>query len=945
MHNKNILPVLLFSATLASPLMAQTSAPPATPPATDDEVVEMDAFVVNALTDERNRSIEQKRHAQGIGDYLSTDRLGQFVDANIGSVVERLPGVYTSGAGQSGGDGISIRGLGGGFNSLQVDGDRLPSNQGETRAVSIDNIPAELIGAIEVVKSPTPEREADSIGGLVNVATKSGLDLKRRLVAARASYGFDDYGSGDQWRASISYSDRLAKNIGLFASVSHSESDRLRDEVRASPADYVGSLQLAANDPGLPEIEEGDNAARYFSPGRVDYRRTRQKNRTTGMNLNLDWQARPDWRLSLRTFYTQFKEQRPQLRNLWRFDCAADNEPEGQKSTKKDYVFHDDTDGTFYFANEQRIQRRIMDQDETEKNLRLQIEGVHRWSDSTLDYSASHGHSKRDLWADMYNFLTDNIQMRVNYRDAYAPDIALIKPGDAHYGLGSSGTSTLAPDFNAPSIYRAGGGDGEFKLDGRRAETITATDEITAYAINYKKMFNERLTLKTGAKYRIQNKDNARDYTAAGTFNYLPDGVSYTTVNGFLNGHADLGLFPSYDSLHKQNPQSPREFIDSVLHGASPPADTVRDSTVKDIGAREEILALYAQASYKVGRFSVLGGVRWEQTDGRYNGYHADVTGPLEITPVTTRHRYDDFYPSIHFTHAITDSLLARLSVGRTLSRPSFEDINPSTYATKNSDDNARVDVMRGNADLKPAQSTNLDLSIEYYFKDGGMASIAGFYKQINNWVYERTAICTGADMAALFPQYQAISGVTSVAVNSYNNGDSADVYGIELNFQKTIGWGFSFGANFTAIKFNVNEAQTGLDRVPGQADRLLRVSLDYESQKFIARLALRDDGLVLDEQYSFTDPAIVGYFKSRGMGTITQVNGTETVNLGVYDKPGTRLEMTAEYALTKNIRLFAQMNNLLGKNPRALVEKSAAFVEKNEYRSWTAILGVKVNL
>ncbi|MDR2674523.1 MAG: TonB-dependent receptor [Opitutaceae bacterium] len=937
MHHQTLALLLLLPATLASPLPAQTAAPP---PA-NDEVVTMAPFVVNALTDERNRSIEQKRHAETIGDYLSTDRLGQFVDSNIGSVVERLPGVYTSGAGQSGGDGISIRGLGGGFNSLQVDGDRLPSNQGETRAVSIDNIPAELIGAIEVVKAPTPEREADSIGGIVNVGTKSGLDLKRRLVAARATCGFDDYGGGDQWRASVSYSDRLAKNLGIFASVSHSASDRLRDEVRVSPDDYLGSLQLATNDTGLPTIEEGDNAGRYFSPGRVDYRRTRQKNRTTGMNLNLDWQARPDWRLSLRAFHTQFKERRPQLRNLWRFDCSADDEPEGQKSTKKDYVFHDDTDGTFYFANEQRIQRRIMDQDETEKNLRLQLEGAHRWAGSTLDYSASHGRSKRNLQADMYNFLTDNIQMRVNYRDAHAPDIALIAPGDAHYGLGASGASTVAPDFNDPAIYRTGGGDGEFKPDGRRAETIAATDEITAYAINYKKMLNERTTIKAGAKYRIQNKDNARDYTAAGTFAYSPDGVAYTTVDGFLDGHANLGLFPAYSSLHAQNPQSPREFIDSVLYGANPPGDTVRDSTVKDIGAREEILALYAQASYKIGPFSVLGGVRWEQTDGRYSGYHADVAGPLEITPVTTKHRYDDFYPSIHFTCNLADNMLARLSVGRTLSRPSFEDINPSTYATKNSDDATRVDVMRGNADLKPARSTNVDLSIEYYFKGGGMASIAGFYKQIDNWVYERTAIYN--DMS-LFPEYQGI-GATSVAVNSYNNGDSAGVYGVEFNFQKPIGRGFSFGANFTALNFNVNEAQTGLDRVPGQAGRLIRVSLDYESKKFIARLALRDDGLVLDEQYSYTSPAAVAYFKSRGIGKVTHVNGAETINLGVYDKPGARLEMTAEYALTRNVRLFAQMNNLLGKNPRALVEKSAAYVEKNEYRSWTAILGVKINL
>ncbi len=945
MNDKTRILALLLAAALAVPLAAQNAPAPATSAATqNDEIVEMDTFVVKALTDERNRSIETKRATVGIGDFMSTDRLGQFVDSNIGSVVERLPGVYTSGAGQSGGDGISVRGLGGGFNSLQVDGDRLPSNQGGTRGVSIDNIPAELIGAIEILKAPTPEKEADSIGGLVNVGTKSGLDLKRRLISARASYGFDDYGSGDQYRASISYSDRFAKKIGIFFSLSYSESERLRDEIRSDPADYFFS-QLATNDATLPKISAA-NSQNYFTPGRIDYRRTTQKQDTLGANLNLDWQVRPDWRVSLRTFYTQFDEKRPQIRNLWRFDRSAAGNVNGAATMSRYYVYHDDTDGTFYYGPNQRIQRRVMDQDETEKNLRLQLESVHRWTDSVLDYSVSYGQSKRDLAADMYNFLADRIQMRVNFSDAYDPQLGLIPKDSPYY---STSVKPLVPDFNDPAIYSAGGTNGNFNVENRRAETIDAKDQLYAYAVNYKKMLTENTTVKIGAKYRKQDKVNDRNYVIGpAPFAYSGTATQFAAQNGFFDGRADLGLYPTYDSLYAQNPQRPAEYIAGILGGATPPSDSVRDSTILDIGAREEVAALYAQASWRKDRFAILGGVRWENTSARYSGYSADVTGVASIDgirPVATKHDYNDFYPSVHLSYQLTSQLLARLSMGRTLARPEFKDISPSSYATKRADSDASntyITVQEGNAGLKPTQSTNIDLSLEYYFKDGGMASVAGFYKHMKNWVYQTTYI---AD-PALFPQYASVANLRSVEVNSTLNGDTADVYGVELNLQKAIGWGFSVGANATWLTFDVNEAQTGLDRVPGQTSRLLRLSLDYESKRLLARLAIVDDGVVLDTKYSYSDPAAIAFFRSLGAGIMTKAgNGGDVINVGLYDKGGTRLQSTVEYMVTKNIRLFAQMNNMLRKNSQSLLENNDRFVEKNEYRSWTMILGVKVNL
>lgn len=933
------LPIALSLPTVA--LLAQTvnSSSTSSSVPTEGETVELETFVVNALTDERNRSLDSKRNADSIGEFLSTDRLGLFVDNDIGNVVERLPGVYTSGAGQSGGEGISIRGLGGGFNSLQVDGDRIPSNQGGTRGVSIDNIPAELIGAIEIFKAPTPAKEADSIGGIVNVETKSGLDLKRRLLATRFQYGFDDYGNGDQIGGSLSYSDRVSRNLGMFFSLSYRDSTRLRDEIRSDPGDYFFD-QLVTTNPALPQLTTA-NTTRVFLPSRTDYRRTEQQQERTGANLNLDWQASDTWRLSLRTFFAQFEESRPQLRNLWRYDRSTGNDPVNRNFPHAEYVFFNEASGTFYFGNEQRIARRIADQQETEDIVRVQLESVHHWPDSRLDYSASFGRSQRDFENDTYIFTTDDVQLLAGVRDALNPRFDVIRPGEYFY---NTSANPRVPNFNDGAFYGPTGA-GYFNITERRGEIIDAEDRIQTYAANYRKLFANGTTVQVGAKFRAQKKDNQRDFVISPGFTFNAANSQFSRFDGFFDGRQDLGLYPTYASLSQQNPVAVRPFVTNTLAG-SPTADNRRDSTVQDLSADEDVTGLYAQASRTFGPLTLLGGVRWENTETRYRGFTADVTGNAAIDApraVVGSRSYDGLYPSLHANLKLRENLLLRFAVGRTLARPEFQDLTPSSYATLNVDSGsgaATVNLQRGNAGLNPTQSVNFDASLEYYFSGGGVISVAGFHKELSNWIYRSEVVAN----PSLFPEYAAIPNLTAVRVNSTLNGDTAEVTGVEFNIEKDLAWGFSAGFNYTQLSFNVNRAQTGLDRVPGQSDRLLRASLSYEKNRFLARLSARDSGEILDSQVSFTSADAIAYFQGLGLGTLTTSSAGQVINLGLYEQSPFQLDLYAEYALSKRIRLFTQLNNLLQEPSRAYLENDSRFVEKNEYRSWSALVGLKVN-
>ena len=61
----------------------------------------------------------------------------------------------------------------------------------ETRAVDLSTIPSDMVGSIEVIKALTPDRDADSFGGLINMVTRSAFDLPARSVNGRVEYRYN----------------------------------------------------------------------------------------------------------------------------------------------------------------------------------------------------------------------------------------------------------------------------------------------------------------------------------------------------------------------------------------------------------------------------------------------------------------------------------------------------------------------------------------------------------------------------------------------------------------------------------------------------------------------------------------------------------------------------------------------------------------------------------
>lgn len=113
------------------------------------------------------------------------------------------------------------------------------------------------------------------------------------------------------------------------------------------------------------------------------------------------------------------------------------------------------------------------------------------------------------------------------------------------------------------------------------------------------------------------------------------------------------------------------------------------------------------------------------------------IFGP-DAAAVTQKFSYDNFLPNIDFSVDVTDNIKVRASMSTTIARPElgamFVDTNAGSPTTATFLGGV-ASGSRGNAQLEPLESDNLDLSFEYYYGEGSAFTVAYFDKSISNFI------------------------------------------------------------------------------------------------------------------------------------------------------------------------------------------------------------------
>ena len=204
-------PVPMPTATEAAPPPPPSdpaTAPPATPPGDAPKRVEqIEITGKNTATDERRNSSASKI-------IITREDIEQYGDSNLGDVMRRLPGVTTGGRpGRPGAP--RMRGMGGGFTQILIDGQRVPPG------FNIEEITPDQVERIEILRAPTAETGARAIAGTINVILREPLRQTSSEIKVGVQEERGKYSPSASWSGNGTLSETGTYNLSASASATN----------------------------------------------------------------------------------------------------------------------------------------------------------------------------------------------------------------------------------------------------------------------------------------------------------------------------------------------------------------------------------------------------------------------------------------------------------------------------------------------------------------------------------------------------------------------------------------------------------------------------------------------------------------------------------------------------------------------------------------------------
>ncbi len=222
----------------------------------------------------RPSDTEQRRQSTAAKTIVGREEIERMGDSNLGDVLKRLPGVTLSGAPGRGGE-IRMRGLGGGYTQILVDGERPP------KGFSIETLVPEQIERIEILRAPTAETGTRAVAGTINIILREPLRQSQRQL--QLGLGLES----DHWQPSLGWNQSesdgpLAWNIS--AHLNHSDT---RDRTLTDTLTEVEDLATGAL---TPTFRQRDTVRRHLQSDRLH------------LGGRLQWRLAPGQTLSLQPF-------------------------------------------------------------------------------------------------------------------------------------------------------------------------------------------------------------------------------------------------------------------------------------------------------------------------------------------------------------------------------------------------------------------------------------------------------------------------------------------------------------------------------------------------------------------------------------------------------------------------------------------------------------------
>ncbi|MEC3879162.1 TonB-dependent receptor [Parapedobacter sp. 10938] len=574
---------------------------------------ELEGITVSGIRRGEVKSLNTMKTAENIKYVLSQEQIERFPDNTVGEALQRVPGVaveYSYGLARN----VIIRGLAQSQGSVTLNGNRLPSTSAGYRTTDLNGILSNTVEAIEVIKTLTPDQDADGTAGAVNIITKRP-PANSRSLDGKVALGNNLLVGKNLYEVGVNYAERKGRwgyQIG---------------------GNYMRSLR------GEDRIEKGYDG---FTIGGVERKNqlrvisledTQLKRDNLGVSAELNFYPNSDADFYLRVNYNKYYEiQARNNRNFVIGEYTSDSHVSGIT-----------------------VEQAGNDRDYNRDLIMASLGGKKNWVNWELngDISYSRGVYDQPIYYNA-NFTRKGLSGVVDLSDLRTPGIAL------------DGSDMYDPSQYTTTQY-VNRHDSALDHDGQLTVNAIRTFQFNA---------RDRGIFKFGGRLRYKYNERSRNYFRhvlnEGAFS-LDEFNTGIQRNDYYMDKYEIGMFPDVEKMQQYFLANRGAFKDDETYtrqNTDPDSYTGTEYLAAAyMMTRFNInrLEVTAGVRYEQTGFDYEGNEVVLDEDGVY----------VRTNPVSTHNVFDGIFPSLNLKYGLTQRTNLRFAATRSLSRPSYYDLVP----------------------------------------------------------------------------------------------------------------------------------------------------------------------------------------------------------------------------------------------------------------------------
>ncbi|MCW8832214.1 MAG: TonB-dependent receptor [Colwellia sp.] len=742
-----------------------------------EEAVEV--IQVTGMRGSMSQSMNIKRQSSGVVDAISAVDMGKFPDTNLAESLQRITGVSINRVNGEGSE-VTVRGFGGNFNLVTLNGRQMPAANvgtitgnpqdkgaaGTSRSFDFANLASEGVSGIEVYKTGRASGASGGVGATININTLKPLEQSDNSTSIGLKAVKDESGDGvtpELSGVTTWVSEDSTFGVSLFGSFQERDSGsrHMSTEVfelrTYNGADDLNSLTI----PGATVVNEPTIGQILAIPSNIGVGTNQDNRERTNAMLTVQFEPVEDLRFTFDATYAKNeKESTSLIDGIWFARQFSSVEFDGNPIVSTPVKFSE-TGG----AN-----NAVIGKDFFFQNL----------AQATKDEVKSFGFNA-DYW------VNDALNLRFDVASSEATSGGAGPDGlnTIRFNLAGATAGWQTVDFTqripAASILvedtlKGGNGNGIFDkadIGSQVSQTDKSNQVSNVDQVRFEGQWTgDEVTIDFGVGYISTEMQQTRQAStdALGDWGVtnpgdIPEGLFEQSCTACAFEDHDLSGVEGADAMSPGGATIP---LGSVSFGGDPLAllnavgpaygvsladrsiNTDDDNTVE-----EDILSAYVQASmdYDIAdmTLNIVAGLRYEQTDVKSSSnqflptqiiWEADNDFLIQlgssVETISDEHDYSNFLPSIDFTLDVNEEIKARASFSKTLARPTYDQLFQATSISPQE----RITALggaatgsSGNAKLDPLESTNIDLSVEWYYNDSSVISLGYYRKDVDNFV------------------------------------------------------------------------------------------------------------------------------------------------------------------------------------------------------------------